>query len=141
MAVPPLISRSQKSASELVRDSAYLLLQDAEDFFLAHNQEFLAIDLDLGAGILAEQDAVAGLDVERENLAFVVGLALADGDDFALLGLFLGGVRDDDAAPDGFAFFDAANQDAVVKRRKAGSYGSCCGAIALLLLRARVTSR
>ena len=59
---------------------------------------------------------IAGLDVEREDLAFVVRLALADGDHFTFLGLFLGGVRDDDAAPDGFALFDAAHQDAIVKR-------------------------
>src|SRR5271165_4619324 len=101
-------------------------LQNAENFFLTHNEEFLAIDLDLSSRILAEQDAVAGLDVEREHLALVIRLALANGNDFTLLGLFLGGVRDDDATPYGFALFDAAHQNAVVKRGKAGSYGRGC---------------
>ena len=54
-----------------------LLLEDAEDFFFAHDEEVFAIELDLGAGVLAEEDGVASLDVEREDLAFVVGLALA----------------------------------------------------------------
>src|ERR1700733_756641 len=103
-----------------------LLLQNAENLFLTHNEEFLAIDLDLSPGILAKQNAVAGLDVEREDLAFVIRLALANGNHFTLLGLFLGGVRDDDATPDGFALFNAAHQDAVVKRCKAGSDGCCC---------------
>ena len=67
-----------------------LFLDDAEDFFLSHNQKLLAVDLDLGAGILAEQHAVARLHIQREDLAFVVGLALADGDDFAFLGFFFG---------------------------------------------------
>jgi hypothetical protein len=34
-----------------------LLLEDAEDFFFAHDQELFAVELDLGAGVLAEQDA------------------------------------------------------------------------------------
>ena len=91
---------------------------DAEDFFLAHDEVVLAVELDLGAGILAETGCIAGLDVERENLAFVVGLALADGDDGALHGLFLGGIGDDDASAHGFALFLAGDEDAVVQRRK-----------------------
>ena len=47
--------------------------------------------------VLAEQDAVARLDVERDDLAVVVELAPADRDDLPLLGLLLRGVRDDDA--------------------------------------------
>jgi hypothetical protein len=35
--------------------------QDAEDFFFFHDDEVFAVDLDLGAGVLAEQDAVAFL--------------------------------------------------------------------------------
>ena len=66
--------------------NARLLLDDAEDFFFAHDQEFLAVDLDLGAGVLAEEDFVAGLDVEREYFALVVRLAFSDGDNLALLG-------------------------------------------------------
>ena len=42
-----------------------------------------AVDLDLLAGVLAEQDRVAFLDVEREALAVILLLAGADGDDFA----------------------------------------------------------
>ena len=65
---------------------------------LLHDQEILAVDLDLGARPLAEQDAVAGLDVERDELAALVAGAGADGDDLALLRLLLGGVGNDDAA-------------------------------------------
>ena len=74
-----------------------LFLDDAEDFFLAHDQKLFAVDLDFGAGIFAEEHAVASLDVQRKDFAFVVGLALADSDDFAFLRLFLGAVRDDDS--------------------------------------------
>src|SRR6185369_6013395 len=58
---------------------------DAEHFFLTHDEELFAIDLDLGSGILAEQDAVARLYFEGVNFAFFVALAFADGDDFAFL--------------------------------------------------------
>ena len=70
--------------------------QDAEDFFFFHDDEVFAINLDFGAGILAEQDAVAFLDCEREGLAFVVGAAFAGGDtspscglSFALSGMMM----------------------------------------------------
>src|SRR3984885_10123274 len=95
-----------------------LLLEDTEDFFFAHDQQFFAVDLDLGARVLAEQNAVAGLDIEREYLALVVRLALADGEDFALLWLLFGGVRDDDAATNALAFFNSPNQNPVVQRCK-----------------------
>src|ERR1700733_5854789 len=103
-----------------------LLLQNAEYFFLAHDEEFLAIDLDLSSRILAKQNAVACLNVEREDLAFVIRLTLATGDDFTLLGLFLGGARAEDAPPDRCALFYPTHQNAVVKRGKAGSYGRGC---------------
>src|SRR3546814_4232169 len=77
-----------------------------------------ALPIYLGARPFAEQDAVAGLDVERRDLA-VFGLDTgAGGDDFAFLRLFLGGVGDDDAASRFFLGFDAANQHAVVQRSK-----------------------
>src|SRR6476620_3024875 len=74
-----------------------LALDDAHDVGLLHDQELLAIELHLGAGPLAAQDAVARLHVERHQLALLVAAAGADGDHLALLGLLLGGVGDDDA--------------------------------------------
>src|SRR4029077_14141928 len=82
-------------SSPLLRFSG---LDDPEDVFLTQDEVLLAIDLDLGSRILAEQDTVARLDVEGDDLAFLVELSPADCDDLALLGLLLCGVRDDDAA-------------------------------------------
>src|SRR5208283_1842208 len=75
-----------------------LALDDAHDVGLLHDQELLTIDLHLGAGPLAEQNAVARLHVQLLQLAAFVARAGADGDDFALHGLLFGGVGDDDAA-------------------------------------------
>ena len=72
--------------------------------------------LHLGAGPLAEQHAVAGLDVERDELAALVAGAGTDGDDLALLRLLLGGVGNDDAALRLLLRLDAADDDAVVQR-------------------------
>src|SRR5215813_13250113 len=44
-------------------------LEHAHDVGLLHDQELLAVDLDLGARPLAEQDAVADLEVDRDELA------------------------------------------------------------------------
>ena len=61
--------------------------------------------------------SVAFLDVERDALAVLVGLAGSDGDHLALLRLFLGRVGDDDAANLLlFVFLGALHEDAVVKR-------------------------
>src|SRR5690349_13041600 len=71
---------------------------NAQNIAFLHDDEVLTVDLHLGAGPLAEQDLVAGLDVERRHLALVGLGPCADGDDFALLRLFFGGVGDDDPA-------------------------------------------
>src|SRR5262249_9001661 len=73
-------------------------LDDAEHVFLTQDEVLLAVDLDFRSGILAEQDAVARLHIEGNDLAILVYLPFAHGDDPALLGLLLRGVRDDDAA-------------------------------------------
>src|ERR1700686_5015502 len=90
--------------------------QNAHDVALLHDQELFAIELDLGTGPLAEQHAVADLEVDRDQLAGFVAAARANSGDFALRGLFLGAVRDDDAASCLLFGVDALDHDAVVKR-------------------------
>src|SRR5882724_10404838 len=94
------------------------LVDDAHDVGLLHDQEVLAIDLDLGAGPLAEQHAVANLDVDRDELAGLIAAARATRHDFALRGLLLRGVGNDDATGRLFIGGDALDDDAVVKRTK-----------------------
>src|ERR1700678_4167311 len=72
--------------------------ENAHDVALLHDQQLLAVELDLGAGPFAEQHAVADLEVDRDQLAGFVAATRADCRDFALRGLLLGAVRDDDAA-------------------------------------------
>ncbi len=69
--------------------------QDGHDVFFAHDQQFLAIDLDGLARVLAEQNAVADLDFQCAQLAVVLDLAGADSQDLALVWLFSRGIRDD----------------------------------------------
>src|ERR671916_273351 len=99
-------------------------LDDAEDFVLAHDEQLLAVDLDLRARVLAEQHAVAGFHVKLLAGAVIFVLARADGDHLALLRLLLGGVGDDDAAPNLLALLDAAQDDTVVKRSDVGSHAN-----------------
>src|SRR5690606_1413357 len=90
-------------------------LDDAHDVALLHDQEVLAINLHLGPGPFAEEDRVARLDVERNQLAAFVAGARADGDHLAFLRLFLRGVGNDDPA---FGFeiaFRTSDDDAVVE--------------------------
>ncbi len=66
--------------------------------------------LTLGAAPLAEQDPIAGLEIEGNELAAFVPGAGANGDNFALLRLLFGGVRDDDAALRLLFAFDATDE-------------------------------
>src|SRR5437764_3388504 len=97
---------------------ADLLLEHAHDVGLLHDQELLAVDLDLGARPFAEQHVVACLEVDRDQLAIIVAAARAYGDDLALRGFFLGGVRNDDATGRLTLGLDALDDDAVVERTK-----------------------
>src|SRR4029079_3860519 len=94
------------------------VVEDAHDVAFLHDQQLLAVELDLGAGPLAEQHAVANLEVDRDQLAGRVAATRADGGDFALRGLFLGTVRNDDAASGLLFGVDALDHHAVVKRTK-----------------------
>src|SRR5271154_1689206 len=90
-------------------------LDHAHDVRLLHDEELLAVDFDLSAAPFAKQHSVAGLHVEGDKLAAFVARARASSDDFALLRLLLGGVRDDDAALRLFLAFDATDDDAVMQ--------------------------
>src|SRR6185503_20152694 len=91
-------------------------LEDSHDVAFLHDQVLGAVELDLGAGPLAEQDAVAGLDVESDERTLLVTGARTDGNDLAFHRLFLGRVRNDDAALGLLFLRDALDHDAVVKR-------------------------
>jgi hypothetical protein len=67
-------------------------LDDGEDVAGGQDEVLLTGVLDLGAAVLAVQDHVADLDVERDPIAVVVDAAGADGEDCALLRLLGGGV-------------------------------------------------
>src|SRR5882672_4138392 len=92
------------------------LVEHAHDVALLHDQELDAVELDLGARPLAEQHPVADLEIDRDQLAGFVTAARTDRRDFALGGLFLGAVRNDDAASCLLFGVDALDHNAVVKR-------------------------
>src|SRR5256712_10409135 len=119
MMLTPLSSAARASSSNIScfgMDRVPPLLENGEDVFLAHDQVLLVIELHLGAGVLAEQDLVPGLHVERDLLALVGDLAVADGDHPGLLRLLLGGVRDDDPAFLDLFFLEPFHQKPIVQR-------------------------
>src|SRR6185503_6389487 len=100
-----------------------LSLEHTEDVALLHDEQLLAVDLDLGAAPFSEQHAVTGFDIEGHDFARLVTGAGAYGDDLTLHGLFLHRIGDDDAASGLGIFLNAANDDAVVKRTEL--HGAC----------------
>src|SRR4030095_16692025 len=92
------------------------LLENGEDVFLAQDEIFLVVDLDLGARILPEQDLVPSLHVQRDLLAVVADLTRPGGDVLALLRLLLRRVGDDDPARASLLLLEPLDEDAVVQR-------------------------
>src|ERR1700694_1878620 len=90
--------------------------ENAHDVAFLHDQQVLAVELDLGAGPFAEQHAVANLEIDRNQLAGFVTAARTDRGDFALRGLFLGSVWNDNATSCLLFGIDALDHDAVVER-------------------------
>src|SRR5690349_25085422 len=89
--------------------------QDAEDVLFLHDEEFLAVQPDVAAGILGKKDSVALLHRERVVLALVGHPAGPHRDDLALPRLLLGGVGDDDAATLVIALGEALDEHAVME--------------------------
>src|SRR5207244_13242021 len=84
-------------------------------FPFPHDQIVLAFEFDLGTCVFADEDLLAGLDVEREDVAFVVHASVADGDDLGGLRFFFGGIGDDDPADALLRLLDALDEDAIAQ--------------------------
>ena len=83
----------------------------------AEDQEVLAVDGDLGAAVLRVDDGVADREVDRDELATVLGPAAGtDREDFALLGLLLRGVGNDEAAVGRLLGLCGPDDDSVLQR-------------------------
>src|SRR5215470_5928741 len=94
--------------------------EDPHHVGLLHDQELFAIEHDFGAGPFAEQDLVAALDVDRDQLAGLVTAAGADRDHFPLLGLFAGSIGNDDPAFGLRLGIDALHHHAVMEGPELG---------------------
>src|SRR4051812_32807168 len=87
---------------------------DGEDLVLAEDHVVLVVDADLAAGVLADENLVALLDVGRDTLTVVGDLAGSHGDHLGMLRLLLGGVGDDDAPADLLLLLDPLGQHAIL---------------------------
>src|SRR6516225_11057565 len=101
-------------SSSLGRLAFGAALDDSEDVRLLHDHELLALDLNLAAGPLAEQDPVAGLDVQGMELAVLAPGASSDRKHLALHGLLLGSIGNDDATGGLLVLLDPADQGPVM---------------------------
>src|SRR6202451_2495785 len=87
----------------------------AHDVGCLHDQKLVAVELDLGAGPLAEQHPVAGLEVHNNELAVLVAAAGSDGDDLTFLRFLFGAIGNDDAAFGALVGLNPFDDDAVMQ--------------------------
>src|SRR3984885_10073275 len=91
-------------------------LDNTHDGGLLHDQQLFAIELDLGARPLAEQNAVTSLDIECHELALFIAGTRSDGDDLALHRLLFRRVGGDEAPRGLFFGVEPTDHDPVVER-------------------------
>src|SRR5580704_518916 len=87
-----------------------------EDVVLAEDHVLDAVELHFGSGVLAEEDAVAVLNSDGAHLPGLEHLAVPHGHHDAFDGLFLGRIRDDDAAFGLLLLLQALDYEAVGER-------------------------
>src|SRR5947208_13100777 len=97
-------------------------LGDAQNLVFADDQILFAIEFHLGAGVLPDQHVLTRLHVQWDGFAVIVHATAASRDDFGLLWLFLGGIRDDDAADALFLLFNPLHQDTITQRSYVHGY-------------------
>src|SRR5229473_8224723 len=90
-------------------------LDDSQNLVLAHDQEFLVINLDFRAAVLPKQNAIADANIQRLARPVFAILAFANGDNLAFLGFFLCGVENDNRDANLLAFLNAPQNHAVLK--------------------------
>src|ERR687898_1927132 len=112
------VSRARRAWSSNLRilGISGSLLHDGEHVALREDEHVVALDRDLGAAVLAVQDGVADAHADGDDLAGLLGaLARADGQDLALLRLFLGGIGDDQATRGGLLALTGLHDDPIVE--------------------------
>src|SRR5216683_4015205 len=83
---------------DILNAAESLTFEHPKNIVLTKNQMLFAFEFDLTAGVLAEQNTIASLHVRGEQLAVFGHFAFADRHHPPLLGLFFGGVRNDDSS-------------------------------------------
>src|SRR5260370_41278249 len=84
--------------------------EDRQDLIFPEDHIFLAVEFHLGAGVLAEKDAIAGFYIDFGALPGVEQTAAADLDHFGLLWFLFCAVGHDYPAAHGFSLFDAVHE-------------------------------
>src|ERR1700716_3343429 len=93
---------------------------DRENIGLAEDQVSLGVDRDFGSTVLSVENLVTDLQLHR-NANVLLLAAGADGDDLALLRLFLGGIGDEQRTPLLFGLLERSDHDAVCE---GGDFGA-----------------
>src|SRR5712691_7230256 len=100
-------------ADDILNAAESLTFEHPKNIVLTKNQMLFAFEFDLTAGVLAEQNTIASLHVRGEQLAVFGHFAFADRHHPPLLGLFFGGVRNDDSSLGLFFLLNALDEDSV----------------------------
>src|SRR5690625_2830760 len=102
----PCVSPNSPGVSWVPEPVCRSVEDDGVDVAQAQDHELAAVGAEFGAAVFGEEHGVAFVHVHRLALTGVEQLAAAGCQDLAALALFLGGVRQYQAAGRGLRFFD-----------------------------------
>src|SRR5437773_8922669 len=132
----------------LARERKYLLflyirfgclLHLSENLIFAKNQVLFIFNLDFGAAVLAEQNAIANFNVQGNSLA-LVQFACADGYDLSLLRFFFSRIGHDDATLHGLLLLDTLDHESIVERFQCNCHFSRTSFCSISLIRIKTSA-
>src|SRR6266568_2540149 len=95
-----------------------LAFNDAQHFFLAHDEVLFVVHLNFSTGILTEEDAIPRFHIQRYNFPVLSFRTSANSNYFAFLRLLLGRIGNDEAALHRLLLFNSLDQNPIVERSK-----------------------
>src|SRR6266581_4526956 len=96
------------------------LVHNREHIGLAKDQILFGVDGDFGAAVLSVENLVADLELHRDADILLIP-AGAHGDDLALLGLFFGGVGNEEPAAHLLGVLERLDDDAICEGSDLGA--------------------
>lgn len=94
--------------------NTFLLFNDSQDVLFPHDEEVIAVELDIRSAIFGKEHPVTRLYLQCDTLTFIIGFARTNCNDLALCRFFLGTVRNYNPTCSFFFFLQSFDKKTII---------------------------